>query len=164
MRAGDFIELDSGVTGVVREISTRYTRINTNDNVDVVVPNSELVSFKLTNWTLKEPVVRVRVPFGVAYGSDKELVRKAALEAAQEVPFTMTDRRGRITDVLLVNFGESSLDFQLRVWVARSAVRRPIRVKAAYYWELETKFREYDIKIPFPQRDVHMREAPSSDG
>ena len=164
LRAGDFIELDSGVTGVVKEISTRYTRINTNDNVDVVVPNSELVSFKMTNWTLKEPVVRVRIPFGVAYGSDKELVRKAALEAAQEVPFTMADRRGRITDVLLVNFGESSLDFQLRVWVARSAVRRPVRVKAAYYWELETKFREYGIKIPFPQRDVYMRDVPASDG
>jgi potassium efflux system protein len=164
LRAGDFIELDSGVTGVVKEISTRYTRINTNDNVDVIVPNSELVSFKLTNWTLKEPVVRVRIPFGVAYGSDKELVRKAALEAAQEVPFTMADRRGRSTDVLLVNFGESSLDFQLRVWVARRAVHRPVRVKAAYYWELETKFSEYGIQIPFPQRDVHMREVPVSDG
>jgi small-conductance mechanosensitive channel len=164
LRAGDFIELDSGVTGVVKEISTRYTRINTNDNVDVVVPNSELVSFKLTNWTLKEPVVRMRIPFGVAYGTDKDLVRKAALEAAQEVPYTMADRMGRATDVLLVNFGESSLDFQLRVWVARRAVHRPVRVKASYYWELETKFREYGIQIPFPQRDVHMREAPVSDG
>ena len=74
LRVGDFIELDSGVTGVVKEISTRYTRINTNDNVDVVVPNSELVSLKLTNWTLREPIVRIRIPFGVAYGTDKELV------------------------------------------------------------------------------------------
>jgi small-conductance mechanosensitive channel len=163
LRVGDFIELDSGVTGVVKEISTRYTRINTNDNVDVVVPNSELVSYKLTNWTLREPVVRVRIPFGVAYGTDKELVRKAALEAADEVPFTMETMPGRKPDVLLVNFGDSSLDFQLRVWVARQGVRRPGRVKAAYYWALESKFREYGIQIPFPQRDLHMREMPAQE-
>jgi small-conductance mechanosensitive channel len=160
LRVGDFIELDSGVTGVVKEITTRYTRIHTNDNVDVLVPNSELVSFKLTNWTLKEPVVRVRIPFGVAYGTDKELVRKAALEAAGEVPFTMKTTPGRTSDVLLVNFGDSSLDFQLRVWVGRQGVHRPGRVKADYYWALETKFRKYGIEIPFPQRDLHMREIP----
>lgn len=163
LRVGDFIELDSGVTGVVKEISTRYTRINTNDNVDVVVPNSELVSYKLTNWTLREPVVRVRIPFGVAYGTDKELVRKAALEAADEVPFTMKIMPGRKPDVLLVNFGDSSLDFQLRVWVAREGVHRPARVKSAYYWALETKFREYGIQIPFPQRDLHMRETSAQE-
>ncbi len=163
LRIGDFIELDSGVTGVVKEISTRYTRINTNDNVDIVVPNSELVSFKLTNWTLREPVVRIRIPFGVAYGTDKELVRKAALEAADEVPFTMKEMPGRKPDVLLVNFGDSSLDFQLRVWVARQGVHRPGRVKAAYYWALETKFREYGIQIPFPQRDLHIQEIPAQE-
>ena len=160
LKVGDFIELDSGVTGIVKEISTRYTRINTNDNVDVVVPNSELVSYKLTNWTLREPVVRIRIPFGVAYGTDKELVRKAALEAADEVPFTMKSMPGRKPDVLLVNFGDSSLDFQLRVWVANQGVHRPVRVKASYYWALETKFSEYGIKIPFPQRDMHLINKP----
>jgi small-conductance mechanosensitive channel len=163
LRVGDFIELDSGITGVVKEISTRYTRINTNDNVDVVVPNSELVSFKLTNWTLREPVVRVRIPFGVAYGTDKELVRKAALEAADEVPLTMKSIPGRTPEVLLLNFGDSSLDFELRVWVSRQGVQRPVWGKAAYYWALETKFREYGIEIPFPQRDLHMREKPAQE-
>jgi small-conductance mechanosensitive channel len=158
LKVGDFIELDSGVTGIVKEISTRYTRINTNDNVDVVVPNSELVSFKLTNYTLREPIVRIRIPFGVAYGTDKELVRKAALEAADEVPFTMKSMPGRKPDVLLVNFGDSSLEFQLRVWVDSGGVHRPVRVKASYYWALESKFREYGIKIPFPQRDLHLHE------
>jgi potassium efflux system protein len=164
LKVGDFIELDSGVTGIVKEISTRYTRINTNDNVDVVVPNSELVSFKLTNYTLREPIVRIRIPFGVAYGTDKELVRKAALEAADEVPFTMKSVPGRKPDVLLVNFGDSSLEFQLRVWVASQGVHRPVRVKASYYWALESKFREYGIKIPFPQRDLHLPEKLSQPG
>ena len=160
LRVGDFIELDSGVTGAVKEINSRYTRIKTNDNVDIMVPNSELVGYKLTNWTLRESVVRIRIPFGVAYGTDKELVRKAALEAADEVPFTMKTVPGRAADVLLVNFGDSSLDFQLRVWVTGQSVHQPIRVKAAYNWALETKFSEFGIKIPFPQRDLHMREIP----
>ena len=157
LRVGDFVELDSGVTGTVREIATRYTRINTNDNVDVVVPNSELVSYKLTTWTLREPVVRIRIPFGVAYGSDKERVREAALAAADEVPFTLKGRPDRRPAVLLVNFGESSLDFELRVWVLRTGVNRPGRVKAAYNWALESKLREFGIEIPFPQRDLHWR-------
>jgi small-conductance mechanosensitive channel len=163
LRVGDFIELDSGVTGVVKEIKTRYTRINTNDNVDIVVPNSELVSFKLTNWTLREPVVRIRIPFGVAYGTDMELVRKAALEAADEVPSTIKAMSGRTPDVLLVEFGDSSLDFELRVWVSREGVVRPTWGKAAYNWALERKFREYGIQIPFPQRDVNMREIPGKE-
>jgi potassium efflux system protein len=158
LKVGDFIELDSGVTGTVKEISTRYTRINTNDNVDVVVPNSELVSFKLTNWTLKESIARMQIPFGVAYGTDTELVCKAALEAANEVPFTMKSTLNRKPDVLLVNFGDSSLNFLLRIWVDNHGVHRPLKVKAAYYWALERKFRKYGIKIPFPQRDLHMRD------
>jgi small-conductance mechanosensitive channel len=164
LRVGDFIELDSGVTGTVKEISTRYTRIKTNDNVDVMVPNSELVSYKLTNWTFREPAVRVRIPFGVAYGTDKDLVCKVALEAADEVPFTIKAVSGRTPDVLLVNFGDSSLDFQLRVWVTGQGVHQPTRVKAAYYWTLETKFSEHGIEIPFPQRDLHMREIPPQEG
>jgi small-conductance mechanosensitive channel len=157
LRIGDFIELDSGVTGVVKEIRTRYTRINTNDNVDIVVPNSELVSFKLTNWTLREPIVRIHVPFGVAYDSDREQVRKAALEAADEVPFTMKSMPARKPDVLLVDFGDSSLNYKLRVWVASDGVRRPLQVRAAYYEALAAKFGKYGITVPFPQRDLHMR-------
>ena len=161
LRAGDYIELDSGVTGVVQEISTRYTRINTNDNVDVIVPNSELVSYKMTNWTLKEPIVRLRIPFGVAYSSDKEVVRQAALEAANDVRYTMKNALfGRKTEVVLTGFGDSSLEFVLLVWVARNAVHRPFAVKGAYYWALETRLHEFGIEIPFPQRDVHLKEPP----
>ena len=156
LRVGDFVELDSGVTGTVREISTRYTRINTNDNIDVVVPNSELVSYRLKNWTLREPVVRVRIPFGVAYGSDKERVRQAALEAAADVPYTIGGEGGREPVVLLTGFGESSLAFEMRVWIRRSGVARPGRVRATYYWALETRLGEHGIEIPFPQRDVHI--------
>ena len=159
LRVGDYIELDNGLTGTVKAVNVRSTLINTNDNIDIVVPNSEFVSARLTNWTLNEGTRRVRVPFGVAYGSDKEIVRKAALEAAEEVSYTLANRKGRETDVWLVEFGDSSLNFLLLVWVNRHGARRPTRCRSAYLWALETKLGEYGIEIPFPQRDLHVKSG-----
>jgi len=157
LRVGDYVELDTGLTGTVKSINVRSTLINTNDNIDIVVPNSEFVTTRLTNWTLGERILRVRIPFGVAYGSDKELVRKAAQEAAAEVSYTLTNMKGRGPEVWLVDFGESSLNFLLLVWVNRQGARRPTRTRAAYLWELESKLTEYGIEIPFPQRDLNLR-------
>ena len=159
LRVGDYIELDTGLTGTVKAINVRSTLINTNDNIDIVVPNSEFVTTRLTNWTLGERILRVRIPFGVAYGSDKDLVRKAAIEACEEVPYTLTHMPGREPDVWLVEYGDNSLNFLLLAWVNREGARRPTRTRAAYLWALETKFREYGIEIPFPQRDLHLRSG-----
>ncbi len=159
LRVGDYIELDTGLTGTVKSINVRSTLINTNDNIDIVVPNSEFVTTRLTNWTLGERILRVRIPFGVAYGSDKELVKKAAIEAADEVPYTLTHMRGREPDVWLVEYGDNSLNFLLLVWVNRQGARRPTRTRAAYLWALETKLTEHGIEIPFPQRDLHLRSG-----
>lgn len=159
LRVGDYIELDTGLTGTVKSINVRSTLINTNDNIDIVVPNSEFVSTRLTNWTLGERILRVRIPFGVAYGSDKDVVKKAALEAAADVSYTLTNMRGREPDVWLVEYGDSSLNFLLLVWVNRQGARRPTRTRAAYLWALETKLHEYGIEIPFPQRDLHLRSG-----
>lgn len=164
LRVGDYIELDTGLTGTVKAINVRSTLINTNDNIDIVVPNSEFVTTRLTNWTLGERILRIRIPFGVAYGSDKELVRKAAIEAAEGVQYTLTHMRGREPDVWLVDFGDSSLDFLLLVWVNLQGARRPTRSRAAYLWALETRLGEYGIEIPFPQRDLNLRRGwPDSD-
>jgi len=159
VKVGDFLELDTGVTGTVKEINVRSTVINTNDNVDIVVPNSEMVSKQLTNWTLREAHRRIHIPFGVAYGTDKDLVRKAVLEAAKKVPYTLEGRRVTDPQVWLVNFGESSLDFELVVWILASGVKRPGTVHAAYLWEIESALGEHGIEIPFPQRDLHLRSG-----
>jgi small-conductance mechanosensitive channel len=90
LKVGDFVELASGVHGHVREIRIRATLISTNDDIDILVPNSEFVTGRVVNWTLREVARRQKIPFGVAYGTDKELVKKAALEAAVEVPFTLS--------------------------------------------------------------------------
>ncbi|MEC9341173.1 MAG: mechanosensitive ion channel domain-containing protein [Pseudomonadota bacterium] len=157
LKVGDFVELGSGVSGEVKEINVRSTLINTNDNIDVLVPNSEFISSQMINWTLNEAVRRIHVSFGVAYGSDKEKVKQAALDAAQMTPHTLTGVAGREPQVWLVNFGDSSLDFELVVWVKPEAVKRPSKVNAEYLWHIETKLGEYGIEIPFPQRDLHLR-------
>ncbi len=157
LKVGDFVELSSGVMGTVREISIRSTLITTNDNVDIVIPNSEFISSSVTNWTMKDASCRLRIPFGVAYGSDKELVRKAVLEAAQRVRLHVSNLPQRRPQVWLVNFGESSLDFELVIWLTPKSVRHPERVNAAYLWEIENSLTKYGIEIPFPQRDLHLR-------
>jgi len=159
LKVGDYLELDSGVRGVVREINVRSTLINTNDNIDIIVPNSELVGAKVTNWTLRDATRRLQVPFGVAYGTDKELVKKAALEAADRVGYTLRQNKRHNPEVWLTNFGDSSLDFQLVVWVGQAVVKRPEAVQASYLWEIESALLRHGIEIPFPQRDLHLRSV-----
>lgn len=158
LKIGDFVELASGARGEVKEINIRSTRITTNDNIDIVVPNSDFVSGTVTNWTLREASRRWRIPFGVAYGSDKELVKKAALEAAAEVPFTLHEPQSRRPQVWLVGFGDSSLNFELVVWLNPDAVKRPRTVNAAYNWAIESALGRYGLEIPFPQRDLNVRK------
>lgn len=157
IKVGDFVELESGVHGVVRDIKIRATRIMTNDNLNILVPNSEFVSGRVVNWTLLETTRRLHVPFGVAYGTDKELVKRAALEAAVEVPFTLAQDGARGPQVWLVGFGDSALDFELVVWINADATKRPSAVKAAYYWALHTALAKHGVELPFPQRDLNLR-------
>ena len=157
LKIGDFVELESGVTGEVTDISIRATIVTTNDNIDVLVPNSEFVNGRVTNWTLRDTARRIKVKFGVAYGTDKERVKKAALQAAAAVPFTFASQGPRRSQVWLVKFGDSSLEFELVVWLTADAVNRPGAVQAAYYWALEDALTEHGIEIPFPQRDLHVR-------
>jgi len=159
LKVGDFVELASGVEGEVREINVRSTLINTNDNVDIVVPNSEFMSTNVVNWTLMENYRRIHLPFRVAYGTDKELVRQAGLEAAEKVPHTLTGIPGKNPGVWLVGFGDNGLEFELVVWITYRAVKRPGAVRAAYMWEIESALRKYAIQVPYPQRDLHIRSG-----
>jgi small-conductance mechanosensitive channel len=161
LKVGDFVELASGVHGTVRDIYIRATRISTNDNIDILVPNSEFVNGRVVNWTLQEASRRLKIPFGVAYGTDKERVKLAALEASKDVPFTLTTEGKRAPQVWLTGFGDSSLDFQLVVWLNAEATRRPGAVTAAYNWALHTALEKYGIEIPFPQRDLHVKSWPA---
>jgi small-conductance mechanosensitive channel len=171
---GDYIELPGAerIRGIIQEIGTRATRIRTNDNVDILVPNSRLIEDRFVNWTLKGQTRRIHVPFSVAYGADKTMVRNVVIAAAKALPFTLPDDRVRSTQVWLVGFGESALNFELLVWPALSAVKRPASTHAAYTWAIDDALRDAGLEIPFPQRDIHIvdtrdnftREASALDG
>jgi len=157
LKVGDFIELESGIIGEVREINIRSTLITTNDNIDIVVPNSVFVNGHVMNWTMRDVNRRIHVPFGVAYGSDMELVRKAALEAADAVKHTLAADDTRKPQVWLTAFADSSLNFELIVWLTSDAVKRPGAVQADYLWAIQAALKKYHLEIPFPQRDLHVR-------
>ena len=162
LKVGDFVDLQSGVMGTVTEIGVRYTRVTTNDAVDVLVPNSEFINGRVTNWTFGGAYRRMRVRFGVAYGSDKNLVREAGIAAAMGVAGTIVEA-DRKPDVWLVGFGESSLDFDLAVWVGPELIASPGHTNAKYMWALEEELRKRNIGIPFPQREVRIVSGPPTD-
>ena len=164
LKVGDFVELESGVRGEVGDIGIRATRIMTNDNIDILVPNAEFVTGRVVNWTLGDNMIRLHVPFSVDYGVDKDLVKNAALEAAAEVRFTLTGMERRKPQVWLVKFAESGLNFELVVWLTAEATKRPGAVKAAYTWALDNALRQNGIGIPFPTTDLNVRSLFGLEG
>lgn len=164
LKVGDFVELDSDTRGTVRAINIRATRIITNDNIGVLVPNSEFVNGRVVNWTHRSVNRRIRVPFRVAFGVDKELVKKAALEAAARVPFTLATEGEKRPQVWLVAYGESGVEFLLVVWLTGAAARRNVAIQAAYLWELDSSLKEHGIEVPVPQRDLRVRSAFGLEG
>jgi len=157
LKVGDFVDLASGVHGRVRDIHIRATRITTNDDIDILVPNSEFVNGRVVNWTVREGFRRLKIPFHVAYASDKETVRQAALQAAREVKFTLDAGGDKAPQVRLAAFGDWALQFELVVWLNAEATRRPGAALAAYNWALHDALLAHGITIPLPQRDVQLR-------
>jgi small-conductance mechanosensitive channel len=164
IRIGDYIELQTGERGIVAEIGPRATRIRNNDDLDVLIPNSRLIEAPVTNWTHQNGARRMHIPFRVAYGADKEKVREAVLRAAHAVPFTLKDTSARRTQVWLVGFGDSGMSFELVVWPALEAVKRPNATHAAYTWAIEDALRGGGFEIPLPQRELRVRTVFGEEG
>lgn len=158
LKVGDIVELQSGVTGKVTEINLRYTRVTTGDLMDILVPNSEFISGRVANWTYGEAMRRIHIPFSVAYGTDKELVRKTALAAAFSVPGTINEGE-RKPEVWLVNMGENALEFELVIWIGLATLSHPGATRNHYMWALESELSACGIELPFPQRDLHIKNS-----
>lgn len=146
---GDYIEV-SGSVGQVRAINMRSTTILTLDNITLIVPNSQLIENTVTNWSVGDPKIRITISVGVAYGSDTELVTKLLLKVAEDHPGVLSDPK---PDVLFEEFGDSSLNFALRVWIPDTMSR--FKISSDLNYAIDAAFRENDITIPFPQRDIH---------
>jgi potassium efflux system protein len=153
IQVGDFIKLGD-LTGTVERIGIRSTEISTLDRVSIIVPNTEFIQGKVINWNHGLPVSRLHVSLGVAYGSDIKQVRQVVLEAANLHPQVLRYPKPQLW---FNGLGDSSLDFELLVWVREP--RQQFRIRSDLYYLLEANLRRYNIKIPFPQRDLHVRSA-----
>jgi potassium-dependent mechanosensitive channel len=153
VKRGDVIQLGD-VTGTVRDIGLRTTKIVTRDEVMYLIPNNELTSTKVVNLSMPTSKLRLRVRVSVAYDSDTTLVHETLLEIASAHPDVLAEPP---PDVRLENFGDSSLDFALLCWIAEPPADD--EVASDLRLAILAAFRERGVAIPFPQRDLHIRAA-----
>jgi small-conductance mechanosensitive channel len=164
LSVGDRIEVQ-GVAGRVVKINLRATTVVTNDNISIIVPNSDLTSHPVTNWSHAGRRVRLRLPVGVAYGTNPDRLRRLLLEVASRHKEVLTEPE---PVVYLDGFGDNALNFELAVWTD-TMTNSPRRFRSDLNFMIEQALRENGIEIPFPQRVVHVRtreddEAAAHDG
>jgi small-conductance mechanosensitive channel len=153
IRVGDTVTVGDK-TGVIRRIQVRATTLEDYDGREIVIPNKELVSTQVTNWTLKDPRRRLHLVVGVAYGSDTALVANTLLEAARQVEGVLPDPAPQ---AVFEQFGASALQFRLYVWIA--GPQDAIQVNHDLHVRIETLFRESRISIDLPERDIRLHPA-----
>jgi potassium-dependent mechanosensitive channel len=156
VRVGDVVVVGD-VWGTVEKIGLRSTVILTFNGSEMIVPNADLISEKVTNWTLTTPSVRLVMPIGVAYGNDPARVIEVLAEVAGEHPLSLADPPPM---AIFTGFGESSLDFELRVWLG--AFDHLLQARSELASALVRRFGKEEITIPFPQRDVWLRQVEDS--
>jgi potassium efflux system protein len=151
IQVGDFVQVGN-FEGTIERINARSTLVRTLDHISIIVPNSRFLSDEVINWSHGNPVSRLHLPVGIAYGSNIEDARSALLDAAQEHPRVLSTPKPLVT---FKGFGDNSLNLELLVWTAEPS--KHILIKSELYFSIEAKFRKYDVQIPFPQRDLHLR-------
>lgn len=151
LQVGDYIEFD-GLSGYIKEIAIRSTVIRTFDGGDVVVPNSNLTSNRVLNWSYRSLTGKIRLPIGVAYDSDAVLVTETLLNSAYMETRVLHDPPPR---VIFKGFGDSALEFELWVWVPQ--IDEGISVRSALNFIIDYNLRQAGLSIPFPQRDLWLR-------
>lgn len=150
IQVGDVVEV-GGIWGEVKKINVRATLVQTYNNSSLIIPNSEFISTTVTNWSHRDPYIRRDLLVGVAYGSDTELVKTLLLQAADTV--SEVRHSPKKPSVQFINFGDSSLDFRLRFW---STIDDFIEAESKLRFNIDRLFRENQVVIPFPQRDLHI--------
>jgi len=154
IKVGDRVEVDD-VSGDVKKIGARSTVILTNDNVSIIVPNSKFISDTVVNWSLADNIVRFKIPVTVSSDSDIDFVMHSLLEIANENEAVLDDPA---PTVRLTEFASDGLTFELRAWSSIS-LHRPQLLKSDVNLEIVKKFRANNIELPYPQRDLRIRDA-----
>lgn len=151
----DFVSIE-GQIGRVKKISMRSTDILTLDNISIIVPNSKFIENSVTNWSYGDPRIRLHCPVGVAYGSDIPKVKEVLMSVAQAHKDVLAKPE---PEVRFVQFGSSSLDFDLLVWIDEP--EKQFLLHSQINYAIDAAFREAGITIPFPQTDVHVQLTPA---
>lgn len=154
IKVGDRIDVGN-IAGDVVKISARSTMVNTNDNISVIVPNSEFINQKVINWSHNDRNIRFHVPVGVSYKEDPARIKEILLEVAEANPDVL---KRPAPEVLFVEYGDSSINFDLMIWTS-TYINRPKVLMSQLYYVIFEKFKEHNIEIPFPQRDLHLRSG-----
>jgi len=147
-----------GQIGRVTDIKMRSTVIQTLDNISIIVPNSKFIESPVTNWSYSNPMIRLHCPVGVAYGSDVSKVKSALLAVAGGEEQVL---KSPAPEVRFISFGDSALNFELLVWTGNPESQFALQSRLNY--AIDAAFREGDIRIPFPQRDLHLQLSPAVD-
>ena len=160
IRTDDLIETESGIGGYVRYIGARHTLIETFDGKEVVVPNEDLITGKVTNWTYSHAKARVEISVGVSYNSDLRKVQEIMIESAKEHPKCINDPA---PNCYLRTFNDNSVDFLLFFWIA-DIIDGRYTPQSEVMHNIWNKFKEHNIEIPFPQRDVYVKNIAEVKG
>ena len=155
IKPGDVIEIGS-TYGRIQSLGARYVSVATRDRTEYLIPNEDLITTQVINWSFSDKLVRLKIIVGVSYDSDIHEVMRLMLEAAVNIPRVLANPKPVCQ---LKNFGDSSIDMELRIWISDpengiSNVSSAVRVAI---WDT---FKEYGIEIPYPQRDVHVKSQP----
>jgi small-conductance mechanosensitive channel len=153
LKVNDVVQIEENIIGRVLSIGLRTSKLETRDNIIMIIPNSKFISDNVINWSHIEVKTRFKVEIGVAYGSDVELVKNVLLECAKQHK-DITNKPQPF--VRFNDFGDSSLDFQLFFWTRKAF--RVENIKSDLRFQIDIEFRKNDIIIPFPQTDVHLKK------
>lgn len=154
IKVGDRVDVGN-VAGNIVKISSRATTIVTNDNISIIVPNSDFINSKVINWSLADRTIRCNFPVFTSYREDPLRIKALLLEVAAETRGVLHDPP---SDVLFEKFEEHGIRFNLRVWTAEY-IDRPGVLQSQLYYAVFSKFRAHQVEIPYPQRDLHLRSG-----
>ena len=154
IKIGDRIEVGD-VSGDVIKISARSTMIVTNDNISIIVPNSQFIDSQVINWSHNDRNIRFNFPVGVSYKENPEKIKNVLLQVAKANEGVLSHPA---PDVIFEEFGDNSLNFNLRVWTSEY-ISKPKVLRSLLYYEVFKRFSEEGIEIPFPQRDIHIKSG-----
>ncbi len=152
IKPGDVIEIDS-TYGSVIALNARYASVETRDGKEYLIPNEDLITQRVTNWSFSSDLIRLHVKVGISYDSDPHEAIRLALEAARDVPRVL---REPAPNCLLVGFGDSTIDLELRFWI-RDPANGTANVRSEVMLNLWDLYQEHGIELPAPQREVRLR-------